>query len=238
MKILIVTPTYNEKKNISNLIEAIHTVDHSYDILVVDDNSPDGTGEVVKSLRKRYSNLFLETRPGKSGLGKAYIHGFKWALEQSYDIIVQMDADMSHDPTDIPAMINLLKENDLVIGSRYIRGVSVVHWPIRRLILSYGANVYTRIVTGMPLKDGTGGYKVWKKEVLETIDLDGVNAEGYSFQIEMNFRTWLKKFKIIEYPIIFIDRTIGESKMSRSIIYEAVLMVWRLRIWRIFGWNR
>jgi len=238
MKVLVVTPTYNERKNIANLIEAISTVNPDYDILVVDDNSPDGTGDVVRSLQERYSNLFIETRPGKSGLGKAYIHGFTWALERDYDIIIQMDADMSHDPTEIPNMVDLLEENQLVIGSRYAKGVSVVHWPIRRLVLSYGANVYTRIVTGMPLKDATGGFKAWKREVLEVIDLQRVNAEGYSFQIEMNFRTWLKKFNIIEHPIIFIDRTIGESKMSRSIIYEAVLMVWRLRIWRIFGWNK
>jgi len=238
MNVLVVTPTYNERKNIANLIEAISTVNPDYDILVVDDNSPDGTGDVVRSLQERYSNLFIETRPGKSGLGKAYIHGFTWALERDYDIIIQMDADMSHDPTEIPNMVDLLEENQLVIGSRYAKGVSVVHWPIRRLVLSYGANVYTRIVTGMPLKDATGGFKAWKREVLEVIDLQRVNAEGYSFQIEMNFRTWLKKFNIIEHPIIFIDRTIGESKMSRSIIYEAVLMVWRLRIWRIFGWNK
>lgn len=238
MKVLIVTPTYNEKKNIVNLIEAIFTVNPGYDILVVDDNSPDGTGDIVRCHQNNYPNLHLETRPGKSGLGKAYIHGFQWALERDYDIIVQMDADMSHDPNEVPAMIDLLKDFDVVLGSRYAKGVSVVHWPIRRLILSYGANVYTRIVTGLPLKDATGGFKAWRRNVLESIDLTGVTAEGYSFQIEMNFRAWLKKYRITEHPIIFIDRSIGESKMSRSIIYEAVLMVWRLRIWRIFGWNK
>lgn len=238
MKVIIVTPTYNEKKNIVNLIEAVFTVNPGYDILVVDDNSPDGTGDIVRCHQKNYPNLYLETRPGKSGLGKAYIHGFQWALERDYDIIVQMDADMSHDPNEVPAMIDLLKDFDVVLGSRYAKGVSVVHWPIRRLILSYGANVYTRIVTGLPLKDATGGFKAWKREVLESIDLSNVTAEGYSFQIEMNFRAWLKKYRITEHPIIFIDRSIGESKMSRSIIYEAVLMVWRLRIWRIFGWNK
>ena len=149
-----------------------------------------------------------------------------------------MDADMSHHPKEITPMIKLLDLNDLIIGSRYINGVSVVNWPIRRLVLSYGANLYSRFVTGMPLKDATGGYKVWSRRVLETIDFDKVKSSGYSFQIEMNFRAWLKGFKLYEHPIIFIDRTIGESKMSRSIMFEAVWIVWRLRIWRIFGWNK
>jgi dolichol-phosphate mannosyltransferase len=180
----------------------------------------------------------LETRVKKDGLGKAYIYGFKWALKRDYDVIVQMDADMSHDPMDIPQMAQYLSEFDMVIGSRYIQGVSVVNWPIRRLVMSYGANLYSRIATGMPLKDATGGYKVWSKKVLEAIELDNVKSSGYSFQIEMNFRAWIKGFKMKEHPIIFIDRTIGESKMSRSIMFEAVWMVWRLRIWRIFGWNK
>ena len=185
-----------------------------------------------------YPNLHLEIRNKKDGLGKAYIFGFKWALARNYEAIAQMDADMSHHPKEIAKMIKLLDNHDVVIGSRYINGVSVVNWPIRRLVISYGANLYSRLATGMPLKDATGGYKVWSKKVLESIDLDKVRSSGYSFQIEMNFRAWIKGYKLVEHPIIFIDRTIGESKMSRSIMFEAVWVVWRLRIWRIFGWNK
>ncbi|NOZ03506.1 MAG: polyprenol monophosphomannose synthase [FCB group bacterium] len=238
MKTLIITPTYNERKNIADLIKHVFTVAPRCHILVVDDNSPDGTAEVVKELQKRYSHLFLEQRPGKAGLGKAYCHGFKWALKRDYEAIVQIDADLSHDPADIPAMLRLLDDYDLVIGSRYCDGISVVRWPLRRLILSYGANLYTRLVTGLPIYDATGGFKAWRRKVLESIDLNSIRSEGYSFQIEMNFRAWYKGFRIKEHPIIFIDRTIGESKMSRSIMFEAVFIVWRLRIWKIFGWNK
>ena len=238
MKILIISPTYNEHANVATLIERIFSIDPNYHLLIVDDSSPDGTGDIVKRLKSSFPNLHLETRKKKDGLGKAYIYGFKWALKRDYDAIVQMDADMSHDPMDIPEMVQYLDDFDMVIGSRYIHGVSVVNWPIRRLIMSYGANLYSRIATGMPLKDATGGYKIWLKKVLEAIDLDNVKSSGYSFQIEMNFRAWIKGFKMKEHPIIFIDRTIGESKMSRSIMFEAVWMVWRLRIWRIFGWNK
>ena len=207
-------------------------------MLIVDDSSPDGTADIVRGLQDQFPNLFLEIREKKNGLGRAYIYGFKWALERDYDFIVQMDADMSHHPKEITKMVALLDKNDVAIGSRYINGVSVVNWPIRRLVISYGANLYSRFATGMPLKDATGGYKVWSKNVLKSIDLDGVKSSGYSFQIEMNFRAWIKGFKLVEHPIIFIDRTIGESKMSRTIMFEAVWMVWRLRIWRIFGWNK
>ena len=206
-------------------------------LLIVDDNSPDGTGEKVKKLQTEYKNLFLETRPKKSGLGTAYIFGFKWALEKKYDNIIQMDADLSHNPKDLPRMVNNLQKYDLVIGSRYINGISVVNWPLRRLMLSYGANAYSRVITGMPIMDGTGGFKAWKSSVLSSIDLDSVKSQGYSFQIEMNFRAWVKKFNIKEIPIIFSDRTIGQSKMSKKIVYEAIFMVWRLRIWKIFGWH-
>ncbi|MED5426658.1 MAG: polyprenol monophosphomannose synthase, partial [Candidatus Neomarinimicrobiota bacterium] len=202
----------------------------------IDDNSPDGTASAVKELQTEYTNLHLEERPGKAGLGTAYIYGFKWALERDYEAVVQMDADLSHDPGDVLRLVKQLEAHDLVIGSRYIHGVSVVNWPIRRLILSYGANLYSSIVTGMPLKDSTGGFKAWRREVLETVQLDQVRSQGYSFQIEMNFRTWRRGFTIIEEPIIFTDRTIGESKMSKTIMYEAIWMVWRLRIWKIFGW--
>ena len=207
-----------------------------YHLLIIDDNSPDGTASAVKELQTEYTNLHLEERPGKAGLGTAYIYGFKWALERDYEAVVQMDADLSHDPGDVLRLVKQLEAHDLVIGSRYIHGVSVVNWPIRRLILSYGANLYSSIVTGMPLKDSTGGFKAWRREVLETVQLDQVRSQGYSFQIEMNFRTWRRGFSIIEEPIIFADRTIGESKMSKTIMYEAIWMVWRLRIWKIFGW--
>lgn len=236
MKTLIISPTYNESKNIAELVRKVNAISPDYHLLIVDDNSPDGTGDIVEDLQNQHPNLHLERRPGKAGLGTAYCFGFQWALERDYDVIVQMDADMSHDPNEIPAMIGHLGEYDLVIGSRYIQGVSVVNWPIRRLILSYGANLYTRVVTGLRVKDSTGGFKAWKREVLESIDLEQIHSQGYSFQIEMNFRTWCNGFKIHEHPIIFVDRTIGESKMSKAIMYEAVFMVWRLKIWKIFRW--
>ena len=236
MKTLIISPTYNEKKNIKALVAQVLNHNLDYHLLIIDDNSPDGTASAVKELQTEYTNLHLEERPGKAGLGTAYIYGFKWALERDYEAVVQMDADLSHDPGDVPRLVKQLEAHDLVIGSRYIHGVSVVNWPIRRLILSYGANLYSSIVTGMPLKDSTGGFKAWRREVLETVQLDQVRSQGYSFQIEMNFRTWRRGFTIIEEPIIFADRTIGESKMSRTIMYEAIWMVWRLRIWKIFGW--
>jgi len=236
MKTLIISPTYNERKNIQLLVKKVLDLNPDYHLLVVDDNSPDGTAELVKDLQKSYTNLHLEVRPGKAGLGTAYLFGFKWALENGYEAIVQMDADLSHDPNDVPRLVSELKDNDLVIGSRYVEGVSVVNWPIRRLILSYGANMYSRTITGMPINDGTGGFKAWRKDLLEKIDLDDVRSQGYSFQIEMNFRAWRKEARIKEMAIIFVDRTIGESKMSKAIMYEAIWMVWRLRIWKIFGW--
>ena len=237
MKTIIISPTYNERKNIKQLVNMVIGENPELHLLIVDDNSPDGTGEKVKKLQTEYKNLFLETRPKKSGLGTAYIFGFKWALEKKYDNIIQMDADLSHNPKDLPRMVNNLQKYDLVIGSRYINGISVVNWPLRRLMLSYGANAYSRVITGMPIMDGTGGFKAWKSSVLSSIDLDSVKSQGYSFQIEMNFRAWVKKFNIKEIPIIFSDRTIGQSKMSKTIVYEAIFMVWRLRIWKIFKWH-
>jgi len=236
MKTLIISPTYNERKNITILVEAIFGINPDYHLLIVDDNSPDGTADVVRTLQKNYQNLFLEVRPGKAGLGTAYLFGFQWALDNAYERMVQIDADLSHDPNDVPKLLAGLDENDLVIGSRYCQGISVVNWPLRRLFLSYGANLYSRIVTGLPLMDSTGGFKAWSRKVLEAIDLNDVRSQGYSFQIEMNFRAWRKGFKIHEHSIIFVDRTIGESKMSKHIMYEAIWMVWRLRIWRFFGW--
>ena len=236
MKTLIISPTYNEIKNIKSLVKQVFDLDPGYHLLIVDDNSPDGTALKVKELQSIYPNLHLEERPGKAGLGTAYLFGFKWALENNYDHIVQMDADLSHDPNDVPRLVSSLKDHDLVIGSRYVNGVSVVNWPIRRLILSYGANMYSRFITGMPINDGTGGFKAWRGTLLNDIELKKVRSQGYSFQIEMNFRSWRLGARIKEEPIIFVDRTIGESKMSKSIMYEAIWMVWRLRIWKIFGW--
>ena len=237
MKTLIISPTYNEKKNIQQLVDLVLGENPEFHLLIVDDNSPDGTGDKVKSLQNVYKNLFLETRSKKSGLGTAYIFGFKWALKNKYEHIIQMDADLSHNPKDLPRMVKNLKKNDVVIGSRYINGISVVNWPLRRLMLSYGANAYSRIITGMPIMDGTGGFKAWKAKVLSDIDLDSVKSQGYSFQIEMNFRAWVKSYIIKEIPIIFSDRTIGQSKMSKTIVYEAIFMVWRLRIWKLFRWH-
>ena len=238
MKSIIISPTYNESKNISTLVRTVFDRNPDIHLLIVDDSSPDGTGQIVRDLQKHHPNLHLETRKVKDGLGKAYLFGFQWALKRKYDTIIQMDADMSHHPKEVPLMIELLKNNDLVIGSRYINGISVVNWPLKRLFLSYGASVYTRVITGMPIKDATGGFKAWKASTLSAIDLKGVRSSGYSFQIEMNFRTWHKGYKLVEHPIIFIDRTVGESKMSKSIMFEAVWMVWRLRIWKIFRWNK
>ena len=237
MKTLIISPTYNEKKNIQQLVDLVLGENPEFHLLIVDDNSPDGTGDRVKSLQGTYENLFIETRSKKSGLGTAYIFGFKWALKNNYENIIQMDADLSHNPKDLPRMVKNLKNNDVVIGSRYVNGISVVNWPLRRLMLSYGANAYSRIITGMPIMDGTGGFKAWKAKVLSDIDLDSVKSQGYSFQIEMNFRAWVKDYKIKEIPIIFSDRTIGQSKMSKTIVYEAIFMVWRLRIWKLFRWH-
>ena len=233
----MITPTYNEVKNISTLVKQIFELNLDCDILVIDDNSPDKTAIKVKELQEKHENLFLEERSQKSGLGTAYIYGFRWAIEKSYQTVVQMDADLSHDPKELGSLILGLKNNDLIIGSRYVRGVSVVNWPIRRLMLSYGANLYSRIITGMPIKDGTGGFKAWRVELLKKIKLKSVKSQGYSFQIEMNFRAWSLGARIKESPIIFTDRTIGESKMSKSIMYEAIWIVWRLRIWKLFNWN-
>ena len=236
MKILIVSPTYNERKNIQSLVEQVLSLNPDYHLLVIDDNSPDGTAIKIEELQKLFPNLHLENRPGKAGLGTAYLFGFQWALDNDFDAIVQIDADLSHNPKDIPRLVSNLKENDLVIGSRYVEGVSVVNWPIRRLILSYGANMYSRLITGMPIKDSTAGFKAWSSSLMEKIDLSKVRSQGYSFQIEMHFRAWRLGATIKEEPIIFVDRTIGESKMSSTIMYEAIWMVCRLRLWKVFGW--
>jgi dolichol-phosphate mannosyltransferase len=234
-KSLVIIPTFNEIENIEKIILVTRSVQNDIHILVVDDNSPDGTAEKVKDLQKNIADLHLIQRPGKLGLGTAYVTGFKFALENGYDTIFEMDADFSHDPKEIPNFLEAIKEADLVIGSRYIKGVNVVNWPLSRLLLSYYANVYTRFVTGLPLRDSTGGFKCFRREVLEAINLDNIHSGGYSFQIEMNFKAWKKGYRIKEIPIIFIDRAIGKSKMSKKIVREAVLMVWRLKIRSLLG---
>ena len=235
MKTLIITPTYNEKKNIRSFIKKVFKYNPEAHLLIIDDNSPDKTSLEVIDLQKTFPNLILKSRPHKQGLGTAYTDGFSWAIKKNYHFIVQMDADLSHDPKDVIRLIKHLKNYDLVIGSRYIGGVSVVNWPIRRLMLSYGANLYSRVITGMPIIDSTGGFKAWKASLLKKISLPEVQSQGYSFQIEMNFRSWRLGAKIKEESIIFFDRTVGHSKMSKNIVYEAIFMVWRLRLWKIFG---
>ncbi|MFC1725247.1 polyprenol monophosphomannose synthase [candidate division KSB1 bacterium] len=240
MKALIIIPTYNEKENIFRIAEEIfkkteNKVDEEINILIVDDGSPDGTGEIVKEMMKKDGRIHLMEREKKMGLGTAYVAGFKFALENGYDYVFEMDADFSHDPNEIPNFLREIKEYDLVLGSRYIKGVNVVNWPLSRLLLSYGANVYTRIITGIPIKDSTGGFKCFRRTVLEKINFDNIRSNGYSFQIEVNYKVWKKNFKIKEIPIIFVDRTEGESKMSKKIVREAVLMVWKLRFQSIVG---
>ncbi len=236
MKRLVIIPTYNEKANISKLVSKLQSLKiENLDILFIDDNSPDGTGKILKSFQKDNPNLLLIEREGKLGLGTAYIRGFKYGLKNGYDYIAQMDADFSHNPKDLIPLFKEAEKHDWIIGSRYVSGINVVNWPLRRLVLSKGANVYTQIVTGLPIKDGTAGFKCWNRRVLEAVDLDAVQSRGYSFQIEMNFRAWKAGFKCHEHSIVFIDRTVGQSKMSNNIIYEAVWMVWKLAFWNLFG---
>jgi len=226
---LVIVPTYNEKENISELIRSVLSIDEGLEMLIVDDNSPDGTGEIVDGIAVREPRVHVIHREGKMGLGSAYITGFKWALANTdAKYVFEMDADFSHDPCALPEFLEAIRTNDLVIGSRYLKGITVVNWPLSRLILSKGANIYTRVVTGLPLKDSTGGFKCFRREVLEQLPLDTIKSDGYSFQIEMNFICWKKGFRIKEIPILFVDRRVGISKMSKSIIWEAAFMVWRL----------
>ena len=231
---LIIVPTYNEIGNIESLIEKIFDNDLPLDILVVDDQSPDGTAESVIKIMKTFpKRLFLESRSDKKGLGSAYVHGFKWALRRDYEYIFEMDADLSHNPKELIPMLSLLQhDNDLVIGSRYIKGVNVVNWPLSRMLLSYFASVYVRLITGMPIKDSTAGFVGYRRIVLESIDLDQVKFIGYAFQIELKYKSWLKKFKLAEHPIIFTNRVKGKSKMNGSIIWEALLGVLFLRFYK------
>jgi dolichol-phosphate mannosyltransferase len=233
---LVIVPTYNERENILKLIDAVEAQSPILDVLVVDDGSPDGTGAIVDERAAVDSRVNIIHREKKLGLGTAYLAGFKWALARPYEFVFEMDADFSHDPQHLPQFLESIRDADLVIGSRYRdKRVTVVNWPIGRLLLSYFANVYSRIVTGLEIFDTTAGYKCFRRKVLEAIDLNDVKSNGYAFQIEMHFRTWKKGFRMIEIPIVFVDRTEGTSKMSKKIVREAVWMVWRLRWWALTG---
>jgi dolichol-phosphate mannosyltransferase len=234
-RILVIIPTFNELENIKKIIPAVLEQDSNIDVLIVDDNSPDKTGDYVEDLSKQNNRVKLIRREKKLGLGTAYIAGFKYALENNYDFVFEMDADFSHDPNEIKNFLEAIKDADLVLGSRYIHGVRVLNWPMRRLLLSYFASVYTRIITGLPVKDATGGFKCFRIDVLKAIDLGRIKSNGYSFQIEMTFKAFKKGFRIKEIPIVFVDRVKGKSKMSKKIVREAVFMVWKLRLRSILG---
>jgi dolichol-phosphate mannosyltransferase len=236
---LIIIPTYNERENIGLLLPAIRKVLPGAHMLVVDDGSPDGTSAYVKELSRSLGNVFVLDREKKEGLGKAYVAGFRWALERHYGFVFEMDADFSHDPKYLPDFLEAIKENDLIIGSRYISGVNVVNWPMSRLLISYFGNVYARLVTGIPVRDCTGGFKCFRRQVLEALDFRSIASSGYSFQIEVNFYAWKKGFRIKEIPIVFTDRQRGASKISRGIIREGlVLVLWKLRIAPLFRRKR
>ncbi|MBI5059302.1 polyprenol monophosphomannose synthase [candidate division KSB1 bacterium] len=235
MKGLVVIPTYNERDTIDHILDAVLGQHLELDVLVVDDNSPDGTAARVRERAQADPHLKLIVRTGKLGLGTAYVAGFKYAIENRYEIVFEMDADFSHDPLELPNFLKAIETHDFVLGSRYVNGISVVNWPLSRLMLSYFASYYTRAITGMPIKDPTGGFKCFRTTVLQAIDLDRVKSGGYSFQIEMNFKAWRKGFRWKEIPIIFVDRRVGQSKMSKAIIREAVMMVWKLRLRSMFG---
>ncbi|MDM1043984.1 polyprenol monophosphomannose synthase [Myroides sp. 1354] len=233
---LVIIPTYNEIENITQIIEAVLELPECFHVLIVDDNSPDGTAAVVEQLQKKYNSLHLLKRSGKNGLGTAYVDGFKWALQRDYPYIFEMDADFSHNPTDLSRLLASCKaQGGMVIGSRYVTGVNVVNWPLNRVLLSYGASIYVRWITRMPVKDTTAGFVCYAKEVLECIDLDKIRFVGYAFQIEMKYRVYVKQFPITEVPIIFTDRTRGESKMSKGIIKEAIFGVMNLKIRKLLN---
>ncbi|BEH10215.1 MULTISPECIES: polyprenol monophosphomannose synthase [Geobacter] len=235
MRTVVVIPTYNERDTIERLINDVLAQDKDIHVLVVDDNSPDGTGEIVDRLSEGMGRVHVLHRPGKMGLGSAYRQGFAAALAMGADFIVEMDADYSHDPATLPRFLEAMEGCDLVIGSRYLNGISVVNWPIRRLMLSYFANWYTRLVTGLRIMDCTSGFKCFHRRVIESIDMSTIRSDGYSFQIEMNYRCVEKGFQVKEIPIIFIDRRSGSSKMSKKIVREAVFMVWKLKLGSFFG---
>jgi dolichol-phosphate mannosyltransferase len=232
---LVVVPTYNEALNLPLIVPQILAQNLRIEVLVVDDNSPDGTGQMADEMAKAEPRIHVLHRPGKGGLGKAYLAGFRWALERDYEFIFEMDADFSHDPKFLTLFLDAAKDADLVIGSSYKTGVNVINWPISRLLLSLGANQYARWVTGLPVEDSTGGFKCFRRKVLEAIDFDRVRSNGYSFQIEMSFRAWKKGFRLVEIPIVFTDRFEGQSKMNKRIMREAIWMVWWLRVKSLAG---
>ena len=233
---LVIVPTYNERENVERLVATVLAQDPRLDVLVVDDGSPDGTGDIADNIAMREPRLNVLHRASKLGLGTAYLAGFAWALERDYAYIFEMDADFSHDPAHLPQFLTAIEHADLVLGSRYRNNrVTVVNWPVTRLLLSFFANIYARVITGLQLYDATGGFKCFRRRVLEAIDLNAVRSNGYAFQIEMSFRAWKKGFRIIEIPIVFVDRTEGQSKMSKRIVREAIWMVWRLRWWAMTG---
>ena len=227
-KALVIVPTYNERDNLPPLIERLMKLPVTVEVLVVDDNSPDGTGKLADDIAAKNPQIHVLHRQEKNGLGRAYIAGFKWALERDYEFIFEMDGDFSHNPDDIPSFLKAAQDADLVIGSRYRDGIRVINWPLKRLMLSMGAGQYVRTITGMPISDPTGGYKCFRRKTLQALDLDAIRSNGYSFQIEMSHKIWRQGLRIAEVPIIFTDRFIGTSKMSRKIVYEALFMVWRL----------
>jgi dolichol-phosphate mannosyltransferase len=232
---LVVVPTYNEAVNLPQIVPQILAQDPRVDVLVVDDNSPDGTGQMADQMALAEPRIHVLHRPGKGGLGKAYLAGFRWALERDYEFVFEMDADFSHDPQFLSLFLEAAKDADLVIGSRYKTGVNVINWPISRLLLSLGANQYAQWVTGLPIEDSTGGFKCFRRRVLEAIEFDQVRSNGYSFQIEMTFRAWKKGFRVVEIPIVFHDRVEGQSKMNKRIVREAIWMVWWLRLKALTG---
>ena len=237
MSNLIIIPTYNEIENIENIIRKVFSLEESFSILIIDDGSPDGTAKKVKELQKEFSDtLFIEERTGKLGLGTAYILGFKWALNKNYQYIFEMDADFSHDPNDLSRLLKACKENggDVAIGSRYVKGVNIVNWPMSRLLMSYFASKYVKAITGMPIHDSTAGFKCYKRKVLEKINLDKIEFVGYAFQIEMKFTSWKYGFNIVEVPVIFTDRQEGNSKMSGGIFYEALFGVIKMKVKSFF----
>ena len=235
MEKLIIIPTYNERDNIEPLLERVLALPHGFEILVVDDGSPDGTGEVVEEWSRRDARVHVLRRPGKMGLGSAYRDGFRFALDHGAELIFEMDADFSHDPGALGGFLVAAEDADVVLGSRYLNGVSVVNWPLSRLFLSYFANAYTRWVTGLPVRDATGGFKCFRRRALESVRLDRVKSDGYAFQIEMTFKCWRKGMRVKEIPILFVDRSVGVSKMSGHVIWEAAGMVWWLRFVDLFG---
>ncbi len=234
-KALVIIPTYNEAPNAERIITEVLQQSEIVEVLIVDDNSPDGTADIVKKMMETNPRIHILQRERKLGLGTAYVAGFKFAIKNKYDFIFEMDADFSHNPKEIPIILGKMEECDVLIGSRYIKGVNVVNWPMKRLILSYCANIYTRVITGMPIHDATAGFKCYKRKVLESIDLDSLRSNGYAFQIETNFIAWKKGFKLLEMPIVFVDRRVGVSKMNKKIVYEAVFMVWKLKLRSIFN---